>query len=365
MIENFQGSSALSRPPKRTDVRRSAFFAMLLSLCVFTLPSFAQSQDASEPQTQGTASEKGKQTDRAAQTGDINQPIVNPDHPFLQTPQFTLQPSSAYAAYQRGFYLTAFALATKLAGMGEVSAQTLLGELYLKGQGVPQDYKAAREWFQLAAEKDDREAQFNLAMLYARGDGIQKDLGKAIDLFEKASASGQKNAQFNLGLLYLNGQVVKQDLTKALDLISKSAKQGLAEAQYTLANLYRSDFFPAPNLEQASYWMQQAAKNGFIDAQLEFGLMLFQGEGVKRSYSAAQAWLKQAADAGSVLAQNRLARVLARGYGAAPQPVEAAKYYLLSTRAGKRDDWLENFFQKLSDEDKKKALQALGQYSLW
>nr|WP_321455924.1 tetratricopeptide repeat protein [uncultured Cohaesibacter sp.] len=290
--------------------------------------------------------------------------ITDPTNPF-DVPRFVLKNTSAYSAYQRGFYLTAFALATKLAGAGDIPSQTLLGNLYLEGNGVPQDSKAAADWFALAADKGDREAQFNLGMLYVRGEGVEKNLQKGLELFQKAAEHDQKNAQFNLGLLYLRGQLVEQDITKALDLLTKSAKQGVAAAGYTLANLYQSDYFPTPDLEQAAYWMRMSAQGGFLDAQLEYGLMLFQGKGVKQDFEASRAWLKQAADAGSILAQNRLARILARGYGKAPDPIEAAKYYLLSKRAGKNDAWLEKYFQDLPDNEKQLALKALKAHTLW
>src|SRR5262245_39781633 len=66
--------------------------------------------------------------------------------------------ASAFAAYQRGYYVTAFAEATRLAGDNNPQAMALLGELYSNGAGVPQDYKKATEWFWLAAERGDAAA---------------------------------------------------------------------------------------------------------------------------------------------------------------------------------------------------------------
>ena len=286
------------------------------------------------------------------------------NNPF-DIPQMDLSPGLAYSAYQRGYYLTAFDLATRLVSVGDTSAMTLLGELYLNGEGVPQDVKQAANWFKLAAEKGDPEAEFALGLLYARGRGVEKDIAKAIELFTKAADSGQKHAQFNLAYMALQGQDVKRDVTRALDLFTKSAKQGVPDSQYALATLYQSDLFPIPNLDQASYWMRKAAQNGFTDAQLEYGLMLFKGRGVQKDYGAAQAWIEQAANAGHVIAQNRLARILANGFDAPPEPVRAAKYYLLSKRAGLKDDWLEDFFQTLPNKDKEAALKSIQSTSLW
>ena len=56
------------------------------------------------------------------------------------------------AAYQSGDYATALREWTPLAKQGNVGAQYLLGVMYRKGQGVPQDYKSAVKWWRLAAK---------------------------------------------------------------------------------------------------------------------------------------------------------------------------------------------------------------------
>src|ERR1700681_2711794 len=49
------------------------------------------------------------------------------------------EPDPAYAAFQRGYYLTAFALATdRVETKKDVKAMTLLGELYAGGLGIRQ-----------------------------------------------------------------------------------------------------------------------------------------------------------------------------------------------------------------------------------
>ncbi|MFI4972856.1 MAG: sel1 repeat family protein, partial [Hyphomicrobiales bacterium] len=45
----------------------------------------------------------------------------------------------AYGAFQRGYYLTALAEATKRAQQNDTAAMTLLGEIYAQGLGVGRD----------------------------------------------------------------------------------------------------------------------------------------------------------------------------------------------------------------------------------
>jgi hypothetical protein len=60
----------------------------------------------------------------------------------------------------------------KAAEQGDARAQNSLGQMYVSGQGVPQDYKEALKWFRLAAEQGHEDAQFGLAVMYITGDGV-------------------------------------------------------------------------------------------------------------------------------------------------------------------------------------------------
>ena len=62
------------------------------------------------------------------------------------------------AAYQRGDYVTAFREFKPLAEKGAAQAQNILGVMYDKSQGVPQDYVQAHMWFNLAGAQGDKSA---------------------------------------------------------------------------------------------------------------------------------------------------------------------------------------------------------------
>ena len=78
-------------------------------------------------------------------------------------------------AYDRGDYTQAARLYRPFAEQGVASAQSSLGVMYAKGQGVPQDYQAALRWFHKAAEQGDASAQNNLGLMYERGRGARQD----------------------------------------------------------------------------------------------------------------------------------------------------------------------------------------------
>ena len=57
------------------------------------------------------------------------------------------------SAYKRGDYATTLRLWRPLAEQGDAYAQFSLGAMYDEGQGVPQNYAVAVEWFRKAADQ--------------------------------------------------------------------------------------------------------------------------------------------------------------------------------------------------------------------
>ena len=76
------------------------------------------------------------------------------------------------------------------AEQGHADAQNNLGEMYSKGQGVPQDYAEAVRWYRLAAEQGYAPAQNNLGAAYQLGDGVLQDNVMAHMWYNIASANG-------------------------------------------------------------------------------------------------------------------------------------------------------------------------------
>ena len=80
----------------------------------------------------------------------------------------------------------------KQAEQGNAHAQSNLGELYEKGEGVPQDYKEAVKWFRLSAGQGDVEGELNLGMMYAKGLGLPQDKVKAREWYTKGESQIEK-----------------------------------------------------------------------------------------------------------------------------------------------------------------------------
>ncbi|MBF0124457.1 MAG: sel1 repeat family protein [Magnetococcales bacterium] len=148
----------------------------------------------------------------------------------------------------------------------QLEASNNSGLLYFYGQGVTQDYQAAVQWFQKAAEQGYAVAQFNLAGLYHDGRGVAQDNAQAASWYRRAANQGYAHAQNNLGLIYYYGQGVTQDDIEAAQWLRRAADQGHVLAQSNLAILYLYGQGVQQSDVQAYKWWQLAARYGDQEA---------------------------------------------------------------------------------------------------
>ena len=64
---------------------------------------------------------------------------------------------------------------------GHANAQYSLGLMYEDGEGVPQDYSNAMEWYLKAANQGHAKAQHKLGGMYGNGRGVPEDYSKAME----------------------------------------------------------------------------------------------------------------------------------------------------------------------------------------
>ena len=139
--------------------------------------------------------------------------------------------------------ITATVLFTKPAGKfdaafwepADVTGQFSLGVMYLNGEGVPQDYSKAVQWFRKAADQGDAGAQTNLGVMYNQGKGVPQDYAQAMQWYRKAADQGNAWAQSNLGGMYDEGQGVPQDYAKSVQWYILAKASGLKEVEQDLA----------------------------------------------------------------------------------------------------------------------------------
>ena len=130
----------------------------------------------------------------------------------------------AFAAYDTQDYATAYRLFRPLADSGSARAQTAVGIMYAKGQGVPQNNVEAVKWYRLAAPTEGTR----------RPNLLSRGCTKRAVVYRRAMLRQQAGivvlptswAQTNLGVKYARGQGVPQDYITAYMWFDLSAAQG-------------------------------------------------------------------------------------------------------------------------------------------
>lgn len=117
------------------------------------------------------------------------------------------------------------------ADRGDAACANYLGALYYMGDFVPQDYRRAKELYELADSKGLIQATINLGYIYEYGRVGEPDHARAYAQYTKAAAlSGHPEALYKLGDMYSRGRAVPRDLHAALALWERSLKAAQGEA---------------------------------------------------------------------------------------------------------------------------------------
>jgi hypothetical protein len=93
------------------------------------------------------------------------------------------------------------------------------------------------------------------------------------------------------------------------------------------------------------------------------GVWYINGIAGERDYEKGFYWMKLAANRGHIVAMNKLAYLYINAIGTRPDPVEAAKWYILSRRAGLSDMGLEDFYLGIEDDQQKEAIRRADLFS--
>ncbi|KAG9067529.1 hypothetical protein KI688_012312 [Linnemannia hyalina] len=144
-------------------------------------------------------------------------------------------------ADDRGQYEHAVRWFFKAALRGDSEGQRHVGEMFMKGLGVPQDYKAAMYWLNEAAEQGNGNAQFLIGNLYGAGQGVPKNYFLARAWYLRAANLGHVEAQNMMGFQHEMGLEMPSNLGLALEWYVKAARQGHVGAKESAAKLRKDE----------------------------------------------------------------------------------------------------------------------------
>ncbi|MHB1616301.1 MAG: tetratricopeptide repeat protein [Metallibacterium sp.] len=114
-------------------------------------------------------------------------------------------------------YASALVYLRSAAARHYAPAQTLMGFMYAKGDGVPKSDAMARQWYQLAAKQGYARAQINLGNMYAKRLGVSDDVIRAYACYAGAKSHSQLGTvsyrDANSGMIRLSGKMTPIQLS--------------------------------------------------------------------------------------------------------------------------------------------------------
>ncbi len=149
----------------------------------------------------------------------------------------------------------------KAAARGNARSMFVIGNMYLKGQGVEANKGEAIAWFKKSVEaggEGSAAAAEELGGLYEITDCAQ-----SIAMWRRAAELGSVTAQNRLGLMYVNGQCTEKKPEEAVRFLLPAASTGDIISAIFLASLYhKGDGVPQSNVD-ARYWAEKATLLGW------------------------------------------------------------------------------------------------------
>ncbi|SPO02187.1 related to HRD3 - involved in degradation of Hmg2p [Cephalotrichum gorgonifer] len=197
---------------------------------------------------------------------------------------------------------------------GDSKAALNLGRLYYDGQrGLTRNLDLARKYFLMVAKrywrKDGRvlenhkigiertaaKAAGYVGRMYLRGEGVDQNFEKAKLWFDRGKTLGDAQSQHGLGIMLLNGYGVTKNIPLATELFKSAADKDFGPSQVELGVLYL-DQGGAEDVRVASNYFDLAARYGLIEANYYLAEMIYHGVGREKSCGMAMQYYKSVAE---------------------------------------------------------------------
>lgn len=141
------------------------------------------------------------------------------------------------------------------------------------GHGIERDDGEAVRWLRVAIENSetDEEVQdaalMGLGQLYVFGQGVPQNYDEAMKLFRKAADRGYSGAQWSIGNLYLNGQGVTRDYVEGVKWFRLAAEQGDLQGQRRIGAAFYFGWGVPQDYIEGHMWLNLAAAQGDEEAK--------------------------------------------------------------------------------------------------
>lgn len=194
---------------------------------------------------------------------------------------------------------------------GDVKATFSLGKMFYDGsRTMPRNVRKAMKYFGMVAKrywtKDGRvdanhpagiekiaaKAAGHIGLMYMRGEGVEQNFDKAFMWFRRGRVNGDALCQYQIGLMYLHGYGVEQDPLKAATYFSAASEQDFPAAQTRLGAL----FLDQGDVATATRYFELAARYGWMEAFYYLAEIFDAGVGKERHCGMATAYYKMVAE---------------------------------------------------------------------
>jgi SEL1 protein len=199
---------------------------------------------------------------------------------------------------------------------GELKATFTLGKMYYEGtKGLPKNYRKAMKYFRQVTlrywnkdgslnpnhpagiEKLASKAAGYIGLMYLRGEGVEQNFADAFIWFKQGLTNGDALCQYELGLMYLHGYGVQQDAFKASSYFIPAADQDLPAAETRLGVL----FLDQGDIPTATKYFELAARWGSMEAFYYLAELANNGIGRQRHCGLAASYYKMVAERAEVI----------------------------------------------------------------
>ncbi|EXJ83541.1 hypothetical protein A1O1_07164 [Capronia coronata CBS 617.96] len=199
---------------------------------------------------------------------------------------------------------------------GDYTAMLTLGKHYYE---APRGYKrnlrkAQRQFMKIARAYWGKDGKVNpkapkgiervagkaaayIGRMFLRGEGMEQNFEKAQTWFKRGVANGDSFAQYHLGLMYRDGLGVPQDGVRAGTYLKAAAEQSLPIAQSALGVL----FLDQGDVDTAGRYFELAAGAGVMEAFYYLAELTNQGVGRERNCGLATVYYKVVAERAEIL----------------------------------------------------------------
>ncbi|KAJ9616595.1 ERAD-associated protein [Cladophialophora chaetospira] len=199
---------------------------------------------------------------------------------------------------------------------GDYNAVLTLGKQYYEApRGYKKNFRKAQRQFMKVARaywtKDGKvsskapkgierlagKAAAYIGRMFLRGEGMEQNFEKAQTWFKRGIAQGDSFAQYHMGIMYRDGLGVPQDGVRAGAYLKAAAEQSLPLAQSALGVL----FLDQGDIDTAGRYFELAAGAGVMESFYYLAELTNQGVGRERNCGLAAAYYKVVAERAEIL----------------------------------------------------------------